>query len=84
MRDQKRFHKGKTNLFWEKITWFLKKEYLGSPKKLDFQESYDVLEAVNDAVNKATFGNFPNFLESIPPNTLMVALSALYIECEQL
>ena len=60
------------------------KQYLGENQKMDFEESYDVLEAVNDAVNKATSGNFPNFLESIPPNTLMVALSALYIECEQL
>lgn len=59
------------------------KEYLGENQKIDFEESYDVLEAVNAAVNKATSGNFPNFLESIPPNTLMVALSALYIECEQ-
>ena len=57
------------------------KEYLGENQKLDFEESYDVLEKVNAAVNEATSGNFPNFLESIPPNTLMVALSALYIEC---
>jgi hypothetical protein len=58
------------------------KEYLGENQKLDFEESYDVLETVNAAVNEATSGNFPNFLESIPPNTLMVALSALYIECK--